>query len=84
MTLDVGNSSSTPPSDTATVALTRNGTTLNYHSVTVAGGGSDFSKYQPIPSTVNFVGGDIVNFRTLAGGSSTNRGVVTVWFERTS
>ena len=79
LTLDVGLADDV--TDTSWVALTKNGDTTSANVAVPAG---TFSKYQPISTDpgIVFEGGDRVNFKTLMGGGSTQRGVVCAWFER--
>jgi hypothetical protein len=85
MTLSVGNTT-VVPTDTATVQLTKNGDPQVGAEVTVVKNRTG-KQYTEITSDITFNGGDVVNFLTLAPTvniNSTNRAVVTVWFERTS
>ena len=81
MTLDIGKSAAFP--NTSTVQLTKNGTSVGYGVQTSTTYDTGRRTGYSTPTTeIIFTGGQVVNFKTTQGGSTTQRGVVCVWFER--
>ena len=84
MTLDIGEAAAFPA--ISTVQLTKNGTPTGFGVQTsVNFTGADTNRhtgYSTPTFLIEFTAGQVVNFKTTQGGSTTQRGVVCVWFER--